>query len=182
MNEEVLIEKCIQSDATAQKLLYETYAPLMMSVCARYVKDRMIAEDVLQEGFIKVFTGLKSYTASGEFGGWIHRIFVNTALQYLRDNKKLNFHANIDEYEEKLVNNDYSILDKISADDLVTCIANLPDIYRVVFNLHAIEGYSHKEIAKELHIEESSSRSRYKRARMALQENLKKINVQGNAR
>lgn len=181
MNEHELIERCIKRDSQAQRILYDTYAPLMLSVCVRYVKDREIAEDLLQEGFIKVFTGIKKYSGTGEFGGWVRRIFVNTALQHLRDNKKLNALTSISDYEEVLVNTDYTIVEKISADELLEHISQLPDKYRIVFNLFAIEGYSHKEIAEILHLEESTARSRYLRARKALQESLTGLNKERNA-
>lgn len=181
MNEEKLIEGCIKRNAKAQKELYESYAPLMMSVCVRYVKDLIIAEDLLQEGFIKVFTGIDTYTGSGALGAWIRRIFVNTALQYLRDNKKLEQLSTINDYEDALTNPSPSILEKISADELLACIIELPDIYRIAFNLFAIEGYSHKEIAEMLRIEESTVRSRYLRARKVLQKNVEKLNAQHNA-
>lgn len=172
MDEQQLIEECLKGNTSAQRTLYEYYAPLMMSVCIRYVRNKDVAKDVLQEGFIRVFTKMDTYLASGQLGAWIRRIFVTTSLEYLRNNKHLNFHTSMDEYEGMTLHSDYSILDDISADYLMECITNLADGYRTIFNLFAIEGYSHKEIAEMLGIEEGTSRSQYQRARKALQKKL----------
>lgn len=164
----------------ARKELYELYAPAMMSVCARYVHDRETARDLLQDGFIKVFTKIQTYSATGPFGAWLRRVFVTTALEYLRKYDALRSSAPIDEYGEQVEDVDASVLDRLSADDLLECISRLPTGYRTVFNLYAIEGYTHKEIAAMLHIQEITSRSQFARARKALQEMVQSLIAQDN--
>ena len=175
-NEHQIIEGCVHSKTWAQKLVYEQYSSIMMGVCVRYASDRETARDLLQDGFIKVFSNIKTYTGTGSFGGWIRRIFVTTALEYLRKNDALKQSTSIDYYDYSIENMDVSILDKISADELMQCIEKLPTGYRTVFNLYAIEGYSHLEIAKMLHISENTSRSQFMRARKMLQKSVQTLN------
>lgn len=182
MDEQQLIDGCVKRKSKAQKALYDAYAPLMMSVCIRYVRDRDRAQDVLQDGFVKVFTKIDTYNASGQFGGWMRRIFVTTALEHLRSNKRFDQDINIDDREIADSDFDNSILEKISADYLLEHIARLPDGYRTVFNLFGIEGYTHREIAAMLGIEESTSRSQYNRARKLLQNSLQSFNRQKDER
>lgn len=170
MDEQLLIDGCKRGEAKARKELYELYAPAMMSVCARYSGNRETARDLLQDGFIKVFTRIDSYAATGPFGAWIRKVFVTTALEHIRKQDVLRSGVCLDACEEQVKDLDASVLDYLSADDLLNCIAQLPDGYRTVFNLYAIEGYSHREIAGMLHIQEASSRSQFIRARRALQE------------
>ena len=177
-----LIAGCKDGKPWAQKEIFEQYASVMLSVCVRYVSDRETARDILQDGFIKLFTKIDSYTGAGSFAGWVRRIFVTTALEYLRQKDALKQSSSIEEYSNLIVDNDLSILDKISADDLMNCIAKLPDGYRTVFNLYAIEGYSHIEIAGMLEINESTSRSQFMRARKILQKNVQSIIGKENAK
>ncbi|HBG42153.1 MAG TPA: RNA polymerase [Porphyromonadaceae bacterium] len=171
MSEHQLITACKQGKLWARKTVYEQYAPTMMALCCRYVSDYDDAQDVLQEGFLTVFTQIGQYSGKGPFGAWIRKIFVNTALEFIRKRKRL---------KEKEVRLDYiedqpakqSVLDDISADELMQCIAELPDTYRMVFNLFAIEGYKHQEIAGMLGIPESTSRSHFFRARQLLQQKI----------
>ena len=136
------------------------------------------ARDLLQDGFIKVFTKIQTYSATGPFGAWVRRIFVTTALEYLRKYDALRLSAPIDEYGEQVEDTDASVLDRLSADDLLECISRLPNGYRTVFNLYAIEGYTHKEIAAMLNIQEITSRSQFTRARKALQEMVQSLITQ----
>ncbi|WP_286007822.1 RNA polymerase sigma factor [Barnesiella viscericola] len=168
MDERKLIEACKHNDARAQRQLYETFARKMMSVCLRYADNREMAEDFLQEGFIKVFSSIRSYNYEGSFEGWIRRIFVNTALEALRKNDLLRNGVELDSLAPQQ-EADYSAVDRISADELLELIAQLPPGFRTVFNMFAIEGYSHREIAQALHITESTSRSQYTRAKRQLQ-------------
>ncbi|HEY6913581.1 MAG TPA: sigma-70 family RNA polymerase sigma factor, partial [Paludibacter sp.] len=124
---------------------------------------------ILQDGFVKVFTKIDTFAGAGSFAGWIRRIFVTTALEYLRQNDALKQSESIDEYNYSIEDMDVSILDRISANDLMTCISKLPNGYRTVFNLYAIEGYSHAEIGSILNISENTSRSQFMRARKMLQ-------------
>ncbi|MDU1890417.1 MAG: RNA polymerase sigma factor [Dysgonomonas sp.] len=181
MDEQLLIDGCKRGDPLARKQIYELYAPTMMSVCMRYVNNKETAKDLLQDGFITVFTKIDTYSGTGAFAGWLRRIFVTTALQHLRRNDTLKQSINIDEYEGVVENVDTSALEQLSADDLMACIAQLPSGFRTVFNLFAIEGYSHQEIAKMLNIKESTSRSQFIRARKALQKNVQSLIDHGNA-
>ena len=174
MNETQLIEGCKQHNPKAQKALYDTYARKMMSVCLRYGSNRETAKDLLQEGFIKVFSAIGSFEGSGSFEGWMRRIFVNTALEYLRKNDILKESVEIDN-TEVLQEVDYSAIERISADELMELIAELPPGFRTVFNMFAIEGYSHREIAETLNINESTSRSQYTRAKRLLQKWIKEL-------
>jgi len=182
MNEQLLIAGCKRGEADARKKVYELYAPSMLSVCMRYVNNRETARDLLQDGFIKVYTKIDSYSGTGSFGGWIRRIFVTTALEYLRRNDTLRISTNIDDYNDVVENAGASALERISADELLACIAALPNGFRTVFNLFAIEGYSHAEIAEMLNIKESTSRSQFIRARKVLQKNVESLIMHENAR
>ena len=181
-DEENLIAGCIEGKPRAQKELFEQYASVMLSVCVRYVNDRETARDILQDGFIKLYTKIDSYSGIGSFAGWIRRIFVTTALEYLRQNDALKQSASIEEYNNTIADENETVLDKISADDLMDCISKLPDGYRTVFNLYAIEGYSHSEIAGMLEINESTSRSQFMRARNILQKNVQLLIGHENAK
>ncbi len=168
MNEQQLIAGCRKGNRLAQKEFYETYSRKMLGVCLRYVNDRETAKDILQEGFIKIFIHLDSYSGEGSFEGWMRKIMVNTALEYLRKSDVLREADDLD-HSWELVEPDASTISKLSAADLIKLIEALPPGFRVVFNLYAIEGYSHKEISEILHITESTSRSQYARARQLLQ-------------
>ena len=181
-DEEQLIAGCKEGKPWAQKEIFERYSGVMLSVCVRYVTDRETARDILQDGFIKLYTKIDTYSGSGSFEGWIRRIFVTTSLEYLRQNDALKQSASIEEYGNSLPDNEATVLDKISADDLMECIAKLPDGYRTVFNLYAIEGYSHTEIADMLGINESTSRSQFMRARKILQTNVQSFIGQDHAK
>ena len=174
MNEKELIEACKNNDVRAQKLLYETFDRKMMSVCLRYADNREMAEDFLQDGFIKVFSSIRSYSYEGSFEGWMRRIFVNTALEALRKNDLLRNGVELNALEPQQ-EADYSAVEKISADELMELIAQLPPGFRTVFNMFAIEGYSHREIAETLNINESTSRSQYTRAKRLLQKWIKEL-------
>jgi RNA polymerase sigma-70 factor (ECF subfamily) len=173
--DEQLIKECVKKDIRAQKRLYDKYAPLMMSVCLRYVKDRDIAQDLLQDGFIKLFDKIHTYSGSGSFVGWMRKIFVNTALEYLRHNNVFKHSTDIDA-AYNIESENESPIDMISTDELMRCITELPTGFRTVFNMFAIEGYSHAEIAELLGIQEGTSRSQYARARILLQQKILKLN------
>lgn len=180
MDEQLLIAGCKRGESKARKELYELYAPAMMGVCMRYVNNRETARDLLQDGFVKIYTKIDTYSGVGSFGGWIRRIFVTTALEHLRRNDTLRLSTSIDEYND-ISNNDVSALEQLSVDDLMACIASLPNGFRTVFNLFAIEGYSHAEIANMLNIKESTSRSQFIRARKLLQKNVESLIMHENA-
>lgn len=168
MNEQQLIKGCREGERKAQKELYDLYSRKMMGVCLRYVSDRETARDLLQDGFVKVFTCIDSYQGSGSFEGWMRRIFVNCALEYLRKSDVLREAADLDNAPE-LSQPDCSAVSDLSAAELMQLVGELPAGFRTIFNLFAIEGYSHKEISEMLKITESTSRSQYTRARQLLQ-------------
>ena len=169
---EELAQKALQNDQIAQRLLYEGLAGKMLAVCCRYVGDWETARDVMHDGFIKMFQKLGSFSGKGSFEGWARRIFVNMSLTHLRKSNVLRFSEPI-EVMQSLPSSVYPELDKLATHDLLACVASMPPGFRTVFNLFAIEGYPHDEIAKMLHITESTSRSQYVRARRWLQNKLK---------
>lgn len=169
--EEQLVKALKKSDARAQRLLYEKYSGRMMAVCFRYVNDRMIAEDILIEGFMKVFDKIGQYKSEGSLEGWIRRIMVNESLGYLRKHKHQVFQENIEDAHDAHDVHDYQVTDSFFAqEDLMAMISKLSTGYQTVFNLYAIEGYSHAEIAMMLGITESTSKSQLHRARAILQQ------------
>lgn len=176
MTEEQLVKACISGDAIAQKKFYDLFAKKMMGVCLRYSSNADEAQDVLQDGFIKVFNKLPDFVNKGSLEGWVRRIMVNTALDQYRKNKKFQQDVEIDSVSYKLENNDF-IVERINAQDLLKIIQSIPEGYRVVFNLFAIEGYSHKEIAEQLGVTESTSKSQFSRAKKMLRKRLVENNI-----
>ena len=154
-----------------QHELYKRFAPLMFGVCLRYAGNTQEAEDILQEGFIKVFSKLGSFRGEGSFEGWVRRIFVNTAIEHYR--KKIQIQP-ITEYEENTIEGKYlSALDDMAEKDIIHLVQQLSPGYRTVFNMYVIEGYTHKQIAEALGINEGTSKSQLSRARLILQELVK---------
>ena len=176
MVEELLLEGCKQNDSSAQQELYTKYSPRMLSVCYRYAKTREDAEDMLQEGFIKVFTQIHQFESRGSLEGWILRIMVHTCINHLKKNKRFNESIDLLHAENIGIREDY-IPSTLQAKQVVESIRSLPIGYRTVLNLYAIEGYSHKEISSMLDIEESTSRSQYTRAKSLLESILVKRNI-----
>jgi RNA polymerase sigma-70 factor (ECF subfamily) len=171
-----LVASCQRSDAEARKKLYELYAPAMFGICLRYVKEKETAKDILQEGFIKIFTKINTYSGAGSFEAWMKKVFVTTALEYLRNTAAWRLNVSMDDYGETVVDNfDVSVVAKLSADEIIKHINELPSGFRTVFNLYAVEGYSHAEIARMLGIKEASSRSQLARARQLLQNKIQRL-------
>ncbi len=169
MTEEAILSGCLQNDAAAQRELYTRYSPKMLSVCYRFAHNREDAEDMLQEGFIKVFSQIHTFQNKGAFEGWVRRIIVHTCINHLKKNKK--FHESVDIiHATGLQVREESIPSIVQAKQVVECIRLLPLGYRTVLNLYAIEGYSHKEISGMLDVEESTSRSQYTRAKQMLED------------
>ena len=166
LTESRLIESCINGSRKSQKDLYEMYAPKMFAICLRYTKNQMDAEDTLQEGFIKLFNNLHRFRGEGSFDGWVRRIFVNTAIEHIR-RKNLNTTTG-EGLENSIADKHKSPLDNLYEKDIIKSSMNLSDGYRTVFNLYAVEGYSHKEIANQLGISESTSKSQFSRAKAIL--------------
>jgi len=165
-SEAQLIESCISGDRKSQKQLYDLYAPKMFAICLRYAKNQMDAEDVLQDGFVKLYNNLHRFRGEGSFDGWVRRIFVNTAIEHLR-RKNLNTTGG-DGLENTVVDRHKNALDNLYEKDLIKTSNTLSEGYRTVFNLYAVEGYSHKEIASQLGITESTSKSQFSRAKALL--------------
>ena len=165
-----IIALALQQNRHAQQQIYAKYSPKMLSVCRQYVKDIHTAEDIMITGFMKVFTNLKNFENKGSFEGWIRRIMINESISYIRVQKKVSF---LDDtyYTEDSFNN---IESGFSIADIQSLIDSLPDGYRMIFNLYAIEGFKHKEIAELLGINEGTSKSQLSHARKMLQEQINK--------
>ena len=175
MEEQELIEGCRKANRLAQKELYDKYARKMMGVCLRYVSDWETARDPLQDGFVKVFTNLDTYSGNGSFEGWMRKIGVNGALEHIRKSDVLREASDWDSVGEQPEAASASAISELSAAELMKLVQTLPAGFRMVFNLFAVEGYSHREIAEMLHITESTSRSQYVRARQLLQKKVKEL-------
>ena len=176
MTEEQMLAGSIKNNAAAQEALYNRFSPRMLGVCYRFAKNREDAEDMLQDSFIKVFTQLHQYRNEGALEGWIRRIIVHTCINILKKNKKFADSVDIIHAHSIYIKEDM-IPSIMQAKQVVECIRILPLGYRTVLNLYAIEGYSHKEIANMLEIEESTSRSQYTRAKAMLEDILIKKKI-----
>ena len=172
-NELALIKKALKNSREAQRVLYELHAPKMLSVCRYYIKDAQHAEDVMLNGFFKVFSNLKSFKSEGSFEGWIRRIMVRASISFLRQQKKVEFSI-----EDVVVKDDYAnnINTNIEVAEIQQLIDALPEGYKMVFIMYAIEGYKHIEIAELLNITEGTSKSQLFKARKMLQEKIKELN------
>lgn len=166
---EQLAAACKEGGIGAQKRLFDALAPRMMAVCLRYMGNREDAEDILQEGFITLFTKLETYQGAGSFEGWARKIFVNTALMHLRKTSALDQSEDISQ-ARGLFSPEATPLQKMGYRELMRMVSALPADARTVFNMYVLEGYSHKEIAEELGCTEATSRSKLQRARLRLQE------------
>lgn len=176
MDELNIVDKCVEGDPIAQRKLFEMFAPKMLGVCLRYANSTEQAEDVLQDGFVKVFTKLSAYKKEGSLEGWIRRIMVNTSLDQIRKNAKFMNNVSMNDVDYK-VEFDGQILSSLMEEDLLNLIKSMPEGYRMVFNLFAIEGYSHKEIAKQLSISENTSKSQYSRAKAYLRTKVEELGI-----
>ena len=169
MTEELMLHGCLNNVPSAQEALYSRFSPRMLGVCYRFARNREDAEDMLQEGFIKVFSQIHTFENRGAFEGWIRRIVVHTCINILKKNKKFNESVDIIHATGVMVREE-SVPAIIQAKQVVECIRLLPLGYRTVLNLYAVEGYSHREISNMLDIEESTSRSQYTRAKAMLED------------
>ncbi|HSK13101.1 MAG TPA: sigma-70 family RNA polymerase sigma factor [Phnomibacter sp.] len=175
MSEDLIIEGCLNNSPVAQRELYNRYSPKMLSVCYRFAASREDAEDMLQEGFIKVYSQMHTFQNKGAFEGWIRRIIVHTCINVLKKNKKFNESLDLEHAQTASIRE--SIPSIMQAKQVVECIRLLPLGYRTVLNLYAIEGYSHREISEMMDIEESTSRSQYTRAKAMLEQILIKRRI-----
>ena len=171
------LEKAIQLsknyNSTAQRYLYDLYKVPLFTVCLRYSRDRSEAEDILQEGFIKIFKDIEQYTGKGAFGGWARKVMVNTALQYLRKWKKDWNHLDSNDYQDAFQEPE-TVFNKLGLEELTKLIQTLPMGYRLVFNLYVIEGYTHREIADLLGVSENTSKTQLFKAKASLRKQLEK--------
>ena len=174
ISEKDLVKGCQRGKAKYQKLLYERYAPKMLGICMRYFRSREEAQDALQDGFIKVYTNIGSFKGKGSLEGWIRRIMVNTSLNLHRDNLKRMYHADIDSELVQVADSSVDF-DRFNVEDIMRLVQELPDGYRVVFNMYDIDGYSHKEIADALGITVNTSKSQLLKARRRLRDQLEKL-------
>jgi len=176
MSEEEMLEGCKVQEEKAQKFLFDRYSRKMMGVCMRYADTYAEAQDIVQDAFIKVYKKIGTFSGKGSLEGWIRRIMVNTSLDYLRSIKNERFNVPVEDVEYKLKEKQ-QIIASMQAEDLLKVIQTLPTGYRTVFNMYAIEGYSHREIADRLEISENTSKSQYSRARSLLQKKLEVLNI-----
>jgi RNA polymerase sigma factor (sigma-70 family) len=176
MDDSTLVKECIKGNAKAQRLLFDKFSQKMLGVCLRYTKSQDEAEDALQEGFVKAFSKLNDFSNQGSLEGWIRRIMVNTSLDAIRKNTKFIKDVPLDSVDYQIGNNDF-IVEGLNAEDLMKLINSMPEGYKVIFNMFAIEGYSHQEISTTLGISESTSKSQYMRAKGYLRNRLEvKVN------
>lgn len=173
-SDEQLIEGCLNNESYYQELLYKRFAPKMFGVCMRFAKNQMEAEDIMQEGFIKVYSYLKTFRKEGSLEGWIRRTIINTAINLYKKNYKYLQDTALDQ-AGKAAAEEEGVLDKLSLKELLNLIQELPDGYRIVFNLNVMEGYTHREIGEMLEISENTSKSQLSRARNALQKKIKEL-------
>ena len=172
INDDEMIAGCLRGKREAQHALYAKYSSKMLGICIRYLKDRDEAEDVMIHALMKVFEKLEQFKAEGSFEGWMRRLVVNECLTYLRRNKSIFMAVDIEKADREP---NYQVLsDQLEENDLLSLVESLPDGYRTVFNLYAIEGYSHKEIAETMNISVNTSKSQLSRARTLLQTKLLK--------
>ena len=173
ITESDLIHGCLNGERRMQEELYRRFAPKMYAVCLRYAGNSEEAQDILQEGFIKIFKKLSSFRGEGSFEGWIRRIFVNTSIEHFR---RKNYLQPVTEREENTIEGKYlSVLDSLAEKDIMSLIQELSSGYRTVFNLYVIEGYTHKEIGDMLGISEGTSKWHLSEARKILQQKINAI-------
>ncbi|MCS6934288.1 MAG: RNA polymerase sigma factor [Chitinophagales bacterium] len=165
--EQQIREGCVRGERKFQQMLYDMFSPKMFAVCLRYAPDYNTAQDLLQEGFVKVFRNIERFRGDGSFEGWVRRIFINTAIEHFR--KQTNLYAIHDSDVKGFEYYHQSALESLKEQDILNMIQQLSDGYRTVFNLYVIEGYSHKDIGEMLGISEGTSKSQLARARYLLQ-------------
>jgi len=170
-----IIEGCQKGQRSFQKLLYDKYAPILLGICVRYSHSTDEAEDILQEGFIKILKQINKFKKKGSFEGWMRRLMVNTAISNYRKNLKRYFKVDINEPVIQGMTGSWKEVD-YTKEELMQVIQSLADGYKMVFNLYAIEGYKHKEIAELLGVDETTSKSQYSRAKKQLQQKLTELN------
>jgi len=175
MSDLQIIELCAKHDRKAQQILYDRYSRLLLGVCLRYAGDKAEAEDILQDSFLKIFFSIKDFSGSGSFVGWLRKVAVNTAITHYHKNLKYRYHLEIEEYVSIETGVASFEDDFYTSDELYRVLNELPTGYRMVFNLYAVEGYKHKEIAEMLGIDTNTSKSQYSRAKAVIRDKLEKL-------
>ena len=174
-DEEIILKGCREGKRIAQKQLYDKYVSSMLAICLRYSKSRNEAEDLLQEGFLKIFQNINTYRKHGSLEGWIKRIMINHALNQYKKNRKIPFAEDVDSINENeilSVHEEVENNEPVPAETLLAMIQSLPEGYRLVFNLYVFEGYSHREIAEAINFSENTSKTQLMKARRQLQEKI----------
>ena len=174
-DEEIILKGCREGKRSAQKQLYDKYVSSMLAICLRYSKSRDEAEDLLQEGFLKIFQNINTYRKHGSLEGWIKRIMINHALNQYKKNRKIPFAEDVDSINENeilSVHEEVENNEPVPAETLLAMIQSLPEGYRMVFNLYVFEGYSHREIAEAINFSENTSKTQLMKARRQLQEKI----------
>jgi RNA polymerase sigma factor (sigma-70 family) len=175
MSDRQIIELCAKHDRKAQQILYDRYSRLLLGVCLRYATDKAEAEDILQESFLKIFFSIKDFSGTGSFVGWLRKVAVNTAITHYHKNLKYRFHVEIEEYVSVETGVTSFEEDFYTSEELYRVLNELPAGYRMVFNLYAVEGYKHKEIAEMLGIDTNTSKSQYSRAKAVIRDKLEQL-------
>jgi RNA polymerase sigma factor (sigma-70 family) len=175
VNDLEIIEGCARHERKAQQMLYDKYSRFLLGVCLRYAADRSEAEDILQDSFLKIYFSIGDFSGTGSFPGWIRKVAVNTAITNYHKNLKHRYHIEIEEYVSVETGTSSFEEDLFTSDELCRVLNELPAGYRMVFNLYAVEGYKHKEIAEMLGIDTNTSKSQYSRARAVLRDKLEKL-------
>ena len=175
-SDDILLKGCLKGEASSQRALYEKYKTPMFRVCLRYAKGRAEAEDILQEGFIKVFTDLHQFKSTGALGGWMRKVIVNVALMHIRKKRVLFSSVEIDDLSNEFITEE-DVFAEMNAKALTKIIQQLPDGYRAVFNMYVIEGFSHKEIAEQLNVSVGTSKSQLSKGKAMLRMMIEKIMV-----
>jgi RNA polymerase sigma factor (sigma-70 family) len=175
VNDLEIIKGCAKHDRKAQQMLYDKYSRFLLGVCMRYATDRSEAEDILQDSFLKIFFSIGDFSGTGSFAGWIRKVAVNTAITHYHKNLKHRYHIEIEDYVSVETGTSSFEEDLFTSDELFKVMNDLPAGYRMVFNLYAVEGYKHKEIAEMLGIDTNTSKSQYSRAKAVLRDKLDKL-------
>jgi RNA polymerase sigma-70 factor (ECF subfamily) len=172
LDERQIINGCCKRDKKAQKALFDRYRSILLGVCIRYSDRREEAEDILQDGLVKIFVNIQDFAGTGSFINWMKKIMVNTAITHYHRNLKHQYHQDIDDVRETDITDNEFEMAEFTKQELLDVITDLPEGYRMVFNLYAIEGYKHKEIAEILEIDVNTSKSQYSRARSLIRKKL----------
>jgi RNA polymerase sigma factor (sigma-70 family) len=175
MSDRQIIDGCARHERKAQQELYNRYSRFLLGVCLRYATDKAEAEDILQESFLKIFFNIKDFSGKGSFIGWLRKVAVNTAITHYHKNLKYRYHVDIDEYVSVEAGVTSFEEDFFTSEELYKVLNELPAGYRLVFNLYAVEGYKHKEIAEMLGIDTNTSKSQYSRAKAVIRNKLERL-------